>query len=98
MKKVFGNFRDGILIDLTENDINSISDEQERNKWLKIVQGFDTKVINNVKHYYRLSDIQSLIYGTYFVISFVFKNPITNNIRFNKKVKFDSISTKINNY
>ena len=46
----------------------------------------------------RNSDIKSLIYGTYFIIRFIFKNPIINNVRFNKKLKFDSISTKINQY
>lgn len=46
------------------------------------------------------SDMKSLIYGTYFVIRFTFKNKRTveEGEIHNKKLKFDSISTKINNY
>lgn len=98
----FNYFRDGILIDLTETDINSIVDENEKNKWLKLAQAFEEKIIDGVKHYYRLSDVQSLIYGTYFVIRFIFENKKSviegAEVYFNKRFKFDSISTKINNY
>ena len=44
------------------------------------------------------SDIKSLIYGTYFVIRFIFKNSSNGGATYNKRLKFDSISFKINNY
>ena len=44
------------------------------------------------------SDIKSLIYGTYFVIRFIFKNSSNGGTTYNKRLKFDTISFKINNY
>lgn len=44
------------------------------------------------------SDIKPLIYGTYFVIRFKFKNSNNGGTTYNKRLKFDTISFKINNY
>lgn len=90
----YNYFRNKVSSPVEESDLikifNSlgITDENKQNKLKSEIFSYKNKDDNKV--YYRASDVESLIYGKYFVIRFIYTG--------DKKLKFDNLDINLTQY